>query len=360
MNKSVGSKLFKLKKWLTLPEAAKHLTVVCNEEVTEADILEFTLEGHLRLSVYFPNETYGIFGKVENYFQDDLANSDPYWKETELDELAENLELIRLSKGKSASPPRKKIRNFGQYIGSDNYIRFPNDSISEVIGIWDLAMLGGERLDVEQDLQSLKGWPSLIRGEEEGVFIKNDNDIICQLMESYDNNPFIQGSNAELEELMQKIMFNNVCEKEAETLLNQHKENRRKYIERVNSEPFKNNYFEAFCLPKGYVLVVRPESLISFEQYLSDNNATEIEAKKPHGNGERFAKTREEVMGAALSVLAKWPDQCQSSSRKFVAAKIAALIDEKALLFWPLTGNPPLGREKIERNISEWLKKTDR
>ena len=179
-------------------------------------------------------------------------------------------------------------------------------------------------------------------------------------MESYDNNPFIQGSNAELEELMQKIMFNNVCEKEAETLLNQHKENRRKYIERVNSEPFKNNYFEAFCLPKGYVLVVRPESLISFEQYFSDNNATEIEAKNPHGNGERFAKTREEVMGAAFSVLAKWPDQCQSSSGKFVAAKIAALIDEKALLFWPLTGNPPLGREKIERNISEWLKKTDR
>lgn len=48
-------KLLKLKRWLTLPEAAKHLSEAAGEEVTVAHVLHFGLHKHLRLSVHFVN-----------------------------------------------------------------------------------------------------------------------------------------------------------------------------------------------------------------------------------------------------------------------------------------------------------------
>jgi hypothetical protein len=45
-NKKVGqSKLFKLKKWLTVPEAARHLSTLFEEAVSEADVLRLVLDG---------------------------------------------------------------------------------------------------------------------------------------------------------------------------------------------------------------------------------------------------------------------------------------------------------------------------
>ena len=45
------SKLFGLKEWLTLPEAARRLTDTFEEQVTDADVLRFVLDGRLKLSV---------------------------------------------------------------------------------------------------------------------------------------------------------------------------------------------------------------------------------------------------------------------------------------------------------------------
>ena len=56
-DKPLKSKLFKLKKWLKIPEAAKHLSVMFDEEVTEADVLMLGLDRHLKLSVNFVNHT---------------------------------------------------------------------------------------------------------------------------------------------------------------------------------------------------------------------------------------------------------------------------------------------------------------
>lgn len=70
---------------------------------------------------------------------------------------------------------------------------------------------------------------------------------------------------------------------------------------------------------------------------------------------ERHAKNREQVLGAALSIIINFPEQCKNSTGKFEATKIRALIEEKALLFWPKTGEPILGTEKIEREIRKWI-----
>jgi len=49
------SKLFKLKEWLTLADAARHLSIVFGEDVSEADLLQLALDRRLDLSVYFPS-----------------------------------------------------------------------------------------------------------------------------------------------------------------------------------------------------------------------------------------------------------------------------------------------------------------
>ena len=41
-------KLFNLKAWLTIADAARHLTIVFGEEVTEADVLRLALDRRLR------------------------------------------------------------------------------------------------------------------------------------------------------------------------------------------------------------------------------------------------------------------------------------------------------------------------
>lgn len=96
----------------------------------------------------------------------------------------------------------------------------------------------------------------------------------------------------------------------------------------------------------------------SLRKQLNQTTTKNSTYKKLHGNTERFAQNREQILGAALSVIIQWSDQCQNSLGKFEATKIAKLIDEKSSLFWPETGAPPLGLEKMEREIIKWIKKS--
>lgn len=60
----IVSVLFKLREWLTVAEAAKHLTILFGEDVTEADVLRLALDGHLRISIYFVNSMRAERGAV--------------------------------------------------------------------------------------------------------------------------------------------------------------------------------------------------------------------------------------------------------------------------------------------------------
>jgi hypothetical protein len=79
--------------------------------------------------------------------------------------------------------------------------------------------------------------------------------------------------------------------------------------------------------------------------------------KEPNKHSERHATNREQILGAALSVVTKFTVNCQNKEGKFEATKIAHMIDEKSYLYWQETGIPPLSLSKMERIISDWLKK---
>jgi hypothetical protein len=58
------SKLFKLKKWMPLQEAASYLSGALAEPITEADLLRLGLDGHLKLSIYLLRSVGAYVGKL--------------------------------------------------------------------------------------------------------------------------------------------------------------------------------------------------------------------------------------------------------------------------------------------------------
>jgi hypothetical protein len=126
LTKPPTSKLFKLKQWLTLSDTAKHLSGICGEEVTEADILRLGLDKHLKLSVYFVNKTYARPGHWE-HCSGDIRTS--------------------IEKLKSATPPidEKTILTI-LAIAEKKHPKLEDNKVVTIEDIWDLPMLGGGKV----------------------------------------------------------------------------------------------------------------------------------------------------------------------------------------------------------------------
>ena len=77
---------------------------------------------------------------------------------------------------------------------------------------------------------------------------------------------------------------------------------------------------------------------------------------KPHGNTESNASKREEILGAALAVMAALPEDCKTSTGSFRGSEIANLIDQKSFaIFDNEDGEPPLGKRQASELINKWL-----
>jgi hypothetical protein len=312
LNKPARSKLFKLKEWLTLPEAAKHLSSVCDEEVTEADILRLGLDGHLKLSVYFKNQVYVISGYLEKtaLFEIDSDNA-----KTEV--------------------CLKAIEEINKHLSEYTFVENKKARVFPIMrGVFELPMIGGEWRSVESKWRYLTDGPEQEHKHLEEVIVEKDDGGVYALKEILDEEDFLlNGMKPPLDD--------------------------RSDFEKFMMEPPRNSeyFYPAGGLPIDTVYVVRTEALREFEQLISDNEAKNAQTK-PHGNTEINAQKREQIIGAALTVITKWPEQCRNGLGKFEATKIAEVIDQKAYLFWHETGNPPLARQKMEREISKWINGT--
>lgn len=133
-------KLLKLKEWVSVADAAQHLTTVSGEEVTEADLLQLALTGHLTISVYFVTEVMGQRCVVL----------------PALDKI-ENVRITEEMRSKLTAPPNKKepleADPYAAYrtqiqltVDKTHYIISPDviQNPTLIKGVWDLAMIGGE------------------------------------------------------------------------------------------------------------------------------------------------------------------------------------------------------------------------
>jgi hypothetical protein len=77
----------------------------------------------------------------------------------------------------------------------------------------------------------------------------------------------------------------------------------------------------------------------------------------PHGNAERFAGFREQVLGAGIACLAMWPEDCRKGDGTVNASALARLVDDKAQLFWPESMEVPLSPRVAEEQFRNWFSK---
>ncbi|ALO35605.1 hypothetical protein CMT41_13445 [Colwellia sp. MT41] len=119
------SKLYKLKKWLTLQEAINHISIALDEPVTEADIYRFALDKHLTLSVNFVNGTCAYLGQRDTSDKGLGAYLDKF------------------------SPEEINLLNDFWLPSLDH------TQVRSIRGVWDLTLLGSEAIDLEFNYQKL-------------------------------------------------------------------------------------------------------------------------------------------------------------------------------------------------------------
>jgi hypothetical protein len=201
-------KLLNLKRWLTVADAARHLSILFGEDVSEADVLHLALDGELTLSVHFVNHTVGRCGPV--------------------------VPLHDAKREKIPSLNGNEWIDFvvGVQVG-DQVIQLSEEVVS-LQGVWDLKMRGAERIDVENLYQSLTGGPTVELYSLAGTIVFLESGIHCQLQSHFSDNEFANQEN----------------------------------LKKPRNHP--DNYYPADGLPADSVLVVKTSALHDLEARQSE------------------------------------------------------------------------------------------
>lgn len=342
------SKLFSLKEWLTLDDAARHLTLLFEEEVTVADVLRLALDKHLTLSVWFVNKTRARKGHLVPLVEckmsilpslhgKPLKGTLPKQRSLAMDELALALVDLKddLAEGNIFLTP-----DAIHWSDNDEWL-IQEDEVVTLDGIWDLPMVAGEKLDVEHRFQMETDGPAITLSNLEGAFVCKEG-VYCQLMEDFEKNEFSAGSEASLEAIKRKIEEENLDNEAATALLEKHKANRKKFLEGREKRNSLQNYYPRASLPEDAVWVVRTAALREFERAISNKPES---AEKPLGRREET--TLLNITGGLLSLLlGKTPAGKPQSVFKDQAAVIEALLAT-------YQGKPGIAKRTLEEKLAE-------
>jgi hypothetical protein len=277
-------KLLKLKEWLTLPDAAKHLSIIFDEDVSEADVLRLALDGQLQLSVYFVNQAAARRGKMVPLSEAKKTPGIPLGLDGKPFESDEVIRGLRIFYKDPDGHEEEKVVQF-------------DEEIVFIDGIWDLPMQGNGRLDVEHKYQMLATGVKVTDVNLDGTYLWGLDGELWELQSNFNENKFQKGSLAHLEKLQAKIVDENIEESEAKRLLDQHKEARKSFLEKKKSGHAQENYYPAGGLPEDSVLVVRTEALRNLEQ-------KGIEAPE-QGTEKTLSTTERNTLLKVIGVMAK-------------------------------------------------------
>lgn len=161
------SKLFKLKEWVTLPDAAKYLSLTLAEEVSEVDLLRLVLDKHLTLSVLFVNSVPAKEGKI-------IPLSEVLFKEVP-SIIDENVK-IKLSDSKEY---------INEYTKDKFYIKL-EDRVFLLRGIYDIPLIGNDRVHIERIYYEQINKTELDYICLDGAFVECGN-VIYQVQEYFED-----------------------------------------------------------------------------------------------------------------------------------------------------------------------------
>jgi hypothetical protein len=254
------SNLFKLKKWMTPSEAAVRLSSTFGEKVHEQDIYRLALDGHLILSVLFVNRVISRSCRA-------VTSEEIDW-----------IDVPSLDGVKVVRVPAK-----GRVLKLVSGLYFIEDGHFHLDGVWDLPLIGGERLDVEFEYQQITGGPEVTGVSLEGVFVRSERGNLFEIQE---HPPALR------KERTQKKVGWWLTKAGRTKAASENSPKWRALEGGANTHP-------AGSLPEDCLFVVRTEALLQFEQSTLDVPAVE---EKPLQTRERRSLL---VVLAALAKEAK-------------------------------------------------------
>ncbi|MFL9998276.1 hypothetical protein PQR34_43785 [Paraburkholderia sediminicola] len=266
------SKLFTLKEWLTVPDAARYLSRLFNEDVVEADVLRLAIDGRLKLSVHFVNHAHANPGKTVSF-------EEIQWED-----------LPPINPEKDSRPIR--FPN-GLDMGDGRWLKL-DQKVLTLQGVWDLPMIGAESLDVEHEYQHLTNGPPVTLVNIEGAFVEGENGVMCRLCEHLDDNEYQSGSLAR-QKIERHELVNAMPAEEANEIREKHQSQRKAFREQLASMKEHERYYPASGLPKDGVLVVRSKNLTAF--------ISSLEQPKPVGGDTLSTRERNTLLKIIAALL---------------------------------------------------------
>jgi hypothetical protein len=336
------SKLFKIKEWLTLADAARHLSIVFNEDVTQQDILRLAIDRRLRLSVWFVNHVnvrkgrlvplkdcpLRLLPKPFSKSKKEWPNIPNHLKLEDIPALTSDIR-IGIQKGDLMLIPE------GLHYKNQNFLILDED-VESITGVWDLPMVGGESLDVEHEYQMITGGPAVTGTYLDGAFVERDG-VICQLQECFDDNEYQPGSKADLKHIKAHIAENGIESEQAKKLHEEYAVRRKAFLEKVKAAPASNNYYPAAGLPEDVIYVVRTTAIRDLERIVLDEPEPSTKPLAP-----REETTYLNIIGGLLYLLrGKTPSGKSHSVLESEAAIINALLVEH-------TGKPGIAERTLQ------------
>ncbi len=259
------SKLFNLKKWLTIDEAARHLSGVLTESVTAADLLRWALDDRLKLSVNFVNPVGVKLGTLVE------RNDIPYQ------------DVV------AANGTKYKHYLAIPYETEDGslYIYDKTDLAYTVRGVCDIPLGEGFRLEVERKYQSITGGPKLNESPLKRVPVQVEEMDLCQFEMCLDEiEPLDPGESMKV--LVQSIFNSPLSEEQTLNFIK----------EKLDVMRRTSKHCIVDELPEELVFVVRRKSLMEFIESVS---GVPPNSEKPLAARERTSYLN--IIGALLAQL---------------------------------------------------------
>ena len=288
------NKLFKRKKWLSVPDAARHLAILIEEEVTEADILQLALEDSLTLSVNFINKCHALPGEL-------IPINDAAYEEA------------------PGSGGIESTRDYDGYTvkvnGVESHVLLFNEGMTTLQGVFDLPMAGGERIEVLDRVQRLTDGPLVLELNNNGTYVRDTEGKFFQLHQHFEGNLFENGSTAQYLAIEDRIFTEDIVADTANHLRTLYAEQRKLLLARQEGMQSTGGYSMLQHLPMDSVLVVRTASL---NQFLQSFDPAPNNVEKPLGSKERDTLLRL-VIGMAIDGYGHDPKASRSNTPKELA-----------------------------------------
>ncbi|MBB3190661.1 hypothetical protein [Halomonas cerina] len=200
---AMQSRLYRLKSWLTLEDAASHLSTLLSEKVGVSDLLQLALEGQLIISVNLiggvkvkKGEITGWLGTPVTLAPKGSGNLLSLAKEAPPpDTVADDARKISGKTLKEALEYSERLSEgikkgdfvvcpLGDAVSDDEFVSFKGE-VMNVEGIWDLPLISAERIDVEEMYQESVGGPEVDLISLNGPWLKAEEGFLYCIQERF-------------------------------------------------------------------------------------------------------------------------------------------------------------------------------